>query len=74
LCRYLKRNRVVITALQRGKPSTAVLVLSANLNPKNLKKPTKAGADEILDKFVTPSELLLGVIRQIGTREAADTP
>ncbi len=62
----------LIAVLRRVNPSVAVLVLSASLNPKNLEKATEAGADEILDKFVTPGELL-GAIRHIETRGAADT-
>ena len=31
--------------------------MSANLDPKNLKKSPKAGVDEILDKFVAPEEI-----------------
>jgi DNA-binding NarL/FixJ family response regulator len=62
----------LIAVLRRVKTSVAVLVLSASLNPKNLEKATEAGADVILDKFVTPGEFL-GAIRHIGIRGAADT-
>ena len=62
----------LITELHRANPSVAVLILSANLNSKNLEKATQAGADEILDKFTTPGELL-GAIRRIRAGAAADT-
>ena len=44
----------------------AVLVLSGSLHPKNLEMATEAGADEILDKFAMPGELI-GAIRRLGT-------
>ena len=56
----------LISELGRANPGAAVLVSSASLNPKNLEKATEAGADEILDKFATPGELI-GAIRRLGT-------
>ncbi len=61
----------LIAELHAANPGVAVLILSASLDPKNLKMATEAGADEILDKFVTPGELL-GALRPIGIRRAAD--
>ena len=43
-----------------------MLILSASLDSKSLEKATEAGADEILDKFATPGELV-GAIRRLGT-------
>ena len=53
--------------VQRGDSAIIILllILSASLNPKNLEKATEAGADEILDKFATPGELV-GAIRRLG--------
>jgi DNA-binding NarL/FixJ family response regulator len=62
----------LIAELRRANPSVAVLILSANLNPKSLEKAIQAGADEILDKFATPGEVL-SAIRRIRTAAAADT-
>ncbi len=61
----------LIAVPRRVNPSVAVLALSASFNPTYLEKATEAGADEILDKFVTPGELL-GALRPIGIRRAAD--
>ena len=58
----------LISELRKANPDVAVLVLSASLNPRNLEKATEAGADEILDKFATPSEVV-GAIRRLGTGE-----
>ncbi len=58
----------LISELRRANPVAAVLVLSASLNPKNLENATEAGADEILDKFATPGEVV-GAIRRLGTGE-----
>ncbi len=54
--------------MQRGGSAIIILlpILSASLNPKNLGKATEAGADEVLDKFATPGELV-GAIRRLGT-------
>jgi DNA-binding NarL/FixJ family response regulator len=54
--------------VQRGDSAIIILllILSASLNPKNLENVTEAGADEILDKFATPGELV-GAIRRLGT-------
>jgi DNA-binding NarL/FixJ family response regulator len=62
----------LIADLRGTNPGLSVLVLSASLDPKSVERATQAGADEILDKFVAPGELL-GTIRHIGTRRAADT-
>jgi DNA-binding NarL/FixJ family response regulator len=48
----------LIADLREANPGVSVLVLSANLDPKSLERATQAGADEILDKFATPGEVL----------------
>ncbi len=55
----------LIADLREGNPGAAVLVLSASLDPKNLDRATKAGADRVLDKFATPDEIL-GTVRRLG--------
>ncbi len=45
-------------------PGSTVLVLSASLDAANLARAREAGADEILNKFVAPSEVV-GAIRRI---------
>ena len=62
----------LIADLRGTDPGVAVVVLSASLDPKSVERATQAGADEILDKFATPGEVL-GAIRHIGPRGAADT-
>ncbi len=54
----------LIGDLRAANPGVAVLILSASLDPKILKRATEAGADEILDKFATPGELV-GTIRRL---------
>ncbi len=61
----------LITELRKASPGVGVLILSASLDAKNLKKANDAGADEMLDKLVAPGEVL-GAIRRIGIRGAAD--
>ena len=41
------------------------MILSASLDEANLARARKAGADEILDKFVDPAEVI-GAIRKVG--------
>jgi DNA-binding NarL/FixJ family response regulator len=66
-------NGVDLIADLRGtSPGAAVLVLSASLDPTSLEKAAEVGADEILDKFATPGEVV-GAIRRLGTGEASDT-
>jgi DNA-binding NarL/FixJ family response regulator len=55
----------MIADLRGINPGVSVLVLSTNLDPKSLERATQAGADEILDKFATPGEVL-GTIRRLG--------
>lgn len=62
----------LIAELRRANPGTAVLVLSASLDPTSLQRAAEAGADEIMDKFATPGEVV-GAIRRLGTGEAAGT-
>jgi DNA-binding NarL/FixJ family response regulator len=57
----------LIAELHEANPSVAVLILSANLDSKNLERATEAGADEILDKLASPTEIV-GAIRRLGCR------
>ena len=41
------------------------MILSASLDEANLARAREAGADEILDKFVDPAEVI-GAIRRLG--------
>ena len=58
----------LIGELRAASPDVAVLVLSASLDPENLERATEAGADEILDKFASPGEIL-DAIRRIRAGE-----
>jgi DNA-binding NarL/FixJ family response regulator len=49
--------------------AAAVLVLSASLDPTNLKQASEAGADEILDKLA-PLDEIVATIRRLGIRKA----
>ena len=62
----------LIAELREANPGAAVLVLSASLDPTSLERAAEAGANEILDKFATPGEVV-GAIRRLGTEEVADT-
>lgn len=55
----------LIADLRGTNPDTAVLVLSASLNPGSLAKASEAGADEILDKFADLEEVV-ETIRRLG--------
>jgi two-component system response regulator DevR len=55
----------LIAGLREVCPGSAVLVLSASLDAANLAKVKDAGADEILDKFGDPAEVV-GAIRRLG--------
>ena len=55
----------LIGDLRAANPDVAVLVLSASLHPTNLERATEAGADEILDKLTSPTEVV-GAIRRLG--------
>ncbi len=54
----------LIAELRELRPSCAVLILSASLDVANLARAREAGADEILDKFVDPAEVI-GAIRRL---------
>jgi DNA-binding NarL/FixJ family response regulator len=56
----------LIADLRGANPGAAVLVLSATLDPENLRRATEGGADEILDKFASPTEVV-GTIRRLGS-------
>jgi DNA-binding NarL/FixJ family response regulator len=62
----------LIAELRGADPGAAVLVLSASLDPTSLEKAAEAGANEILDKFATPGEVV-GAIRRLGTGEESYT-
>jgi DNA-binding NarL/FixJ family response regulator len=55
----------LIGDLRAANPSVAVLVLSASLDSRNLQRATEAGADEILDKLASPTEVV-DAIRRLG--------
>jgi two-component system response regulator DesR len=55
----------LIAELRSANPGTAVLVLSASLNPGSLARASEAGADEILDKFAALDEVV-DTIRRLG--------
>ena len=54
----------LIPELRELYPGSAVMILSASLDEANLTRATEAGADEILDKFVDPAEVV-GAIRRL---------
>jgi DNA-binding NarL/FixJ family response regulator len=56
----------LIAELRWSNPDTAVLVLSASLNPGSLAKASDAGADEIMDKFAALDEVV-DTIRRLGS-------
>lgn len=58
----------LIEDLRRSNGSVAVLILSADLDPDNLARAHRAGADEILDKLAPPEEVV-GAIRRCGSGE-----
>jgi DNA-binding NarL/FixJ family response regulator len=55
----------LIADLRGTNPGVSVLVLSASLDPKSVERATRAGANEILDKFASSGEVL-GTIRRLG--------
>jgi two-component system, NarL family, response regulator DevR len=55
----------LIAGLRETCPGSAVLILSASLDAATLAKVKEAGADEVLDKFGNPAEVV-GAIRQLG--------
>lgn len=55
----------LIEELRMASPGAAVLVLSASLDPANLEMAQRAGADEILDKFASPEEIV-ATIKRLG--------
>jgi DNA-binding NarL/FixJ family response regulator len=48
-------------------PGSASLILSATLDPASLARAKEVGAEEVLDKFAVPAEVI-GVIRRLGNR------
>lgn len=59
----------LIAELRRARPGTEILILTASRDPKNLEKAAEASADEILDKFAAPGEVI-GAIRRIRSGES----
>lgn len=55
----------LIEELRGSAPGAAVLILSASLDPANLEKAKRAGADGILDKFARPDEII-DTIKRLG--------
>jgi DNA-binding NarL/FixJ family response regulator len=55
----------LIGDLRAANPGVAVLILSASLDPKILKRATEAGADEIPDKLASSAEIV-STIRCLG--------
>jgi two-component system, NarL family, response regulator DevR len=55
----------LIAGLREICPGSAVLILSASLDAAALSRVKEAGADEVLDKFGDPAEVV-GAIRQLG--------
>jgi DNA-binding NarL/FixJ family response regulator len=55
----------LIAGLREICPGSAVLILSASLDAAALARVKEAGADEVLDKFGNPAEVV-GAIRQLG--------
>ena len=55
----------LIAELRELCPGSAAMILSASLDEANLARAREAGADEILDKFVDPAEVI-GAIRRLG--------
>lgn len=55
----------LIAQLREICPGSAVLILSASLDAANLARVKEAGADEVMDKFVHPAEVV-GAIRRLG--------
>ena len=53
----------LIEELRELCPDSASLVLSATLTPKTLARVRKAGAEDVLDKFATPAEVLEAIRR-----------
>ena len=55
----------LIAGLREICPGSAVLILSASLDAANLARVKEAGADEVLDKFGDPAEVVR-TIRRLG--------
>lgn len=57
----------LLADLRRACPGVAVLILSATLDPINISRARNFGANGVLDKFATPTEIV-GAIRSLGDR------
>jgi DNA-binding NarL/FixJ family response regulator len=55
----------LITELHEANLNVGVLILSASLDSRNLERAIEAGADEILDKLASPTEVV-GAVRRLG--------
>ena len=56
----------MIRELRRVASGAALLILSNSLDPTNLKRATDAGADEVLPKIASPTEVV-DAIRRLGS-------
>jgi DNA-binding NarL/FixJ family response regulator len=57
----------IVAELRELCPGSASLILSATLDPASLARAREARAEEVLDKFAGPAEVI-GVIRRLGNR------
>jgi DNA-binding NarL/FixJ family response regulator len=57
----------LIADFRDANSGVAVLVLSASLDSNSHERATEAGADEILDKLASPTEVV-GAVRRLGSR------
>jgi DNA-binding NarL/FixJ family response regulator len=55
----------IIAELRELCPGSASLILSATLDPASLARAKEVGAEEVLDKFADPAEVI-GAIRRLG--------
>jgi DNA-binding NarL/FixJ family response regulator len=56
----------LIVDVRAANPAVGVLILSASLDPTSLQRVTLAGADKILDKLASTTEIA-GAIRHLGS-------
>jgi two-component system response regulator DevR len=55
----------IVAELRELCPGSASLILSATLDPASLARAREARAEEVLDKFASPAEVI-GAIRRLG--------
>jgi len=56
----------LIGDLREANSRVRVLVLSAILNHENLSRATRAGADEVIDKLLSPLDEVVDTVRRLG--------